>query len=241
MKKNIILFSVLLLISSFLQAQSIVFLYNGEVLEDGATVTFNAEKNPWGGAGFEAGTNSGTDQLEISNLASSAVTFFSSVEVVSNDVAANLQWCGLDEQCNLIADGYYKKGPFTWGAGKNGYMVLDARFEEGVYGTVKVKASVSVGLVSRIVYIDFVYSSSSGVESVENGISIKTMDNELVYNFSTDASRQLNLYNVTGERLRNQHLNTAGSVSLRELPKGIYLYEVLENGKRIAARKCIVD
>lgn len=241
MKKNVILFSILLSISSFLQAQSIVFLYNGELLEDGATVAFNAEKNPWGGAGIEAGTNSGTDQLEISNLGNSAVTFFSSVEVVSNDVAAELLWCGFNGLCNQITGGSYRKGPFTWGTGEKGYMVLDAKFAEGTYGTVRVKASVSVGLVSRVVYIDFVYSSLSGVESVENSASVKTMNNELIYNFSTDASRQLNLYNVTGEKLRNQHLNTAGSVSLRELPKGVYIYEVLENGKRIVARKCIVD
>ena len=54
------------------------------------------------------------------------------------------------------------------------------------------------------------------------------------------ANRQLNIYNVTGSLVKSVSLETEGTVAINSLNKGVYIYEVKENGKRIAAHKCVI-
>ena len=70
--------------------------------------------------------------------------------------------------------------------------------------------------------------------------SVFVAGNQVVYSFDAPAARQLNVYSVTGALVKQEALESAGMVSLQALGKGIYLYEVVENGERVAARKCVV-
>lgn len=102
-----------------------------------------------------------------------------------------------------------------------------------------VKYELSYGSTTKTVTVNFNYDAA-GINSVNANANIFQAGNELNYSFDKAGTHQLNIYNVTGSLVKKQTLDTAGTVVLNSLNKGVYIYEVIENGKRIAAHKCVI-
>ncbi len=103
-----------------------------------------------------------------------------------------------------------------------------------------VRFELSYGDVTKTVTAEINYDASVSIDDVNAEKSVFVAGNQVVYSFDVPAARQLNVYSVTGALVKQEVLETAGTVSLNALGKGIYLYEVVENGERVAAHKCVV-
>ena len=80
----------------------------------------------------------------------------------------------------------------------------------------------------------------TSINSLDANTNVYFSGNEFSYHFNDVANRQLNIYNVTGSLVKSVSLETEGTVAINNLNKGVYIYEVKENGKRIAAHKCVI-
>ena len=96
------------------------------------------------------------------------------------------------------------------------------------------------GDVTKTITVEIDYDPTVSIDDVNAEKSVFVAGNQVVYSFDAPAARQLNVYSVTGALVKQEVLESAGTVSLNALGKGIYLYEVVENGERVAARKCVV-
>ena len=103
-----------------------------------------------------------------------------------------------------------------------------------------VRYELTYGDVTKTVTAEINYDPTVSIADVDATKSVFVANNQVVYSFDAPAARQLNVYSVTGALVKQEVLETAGTVSLNALGKGIYLYEVVENGERVAARKCVV-
>lgn len=63
---------------------------------------------------------------------------------------------------------------------------------------------------------------------------------ELAYNFDSAATRQLNIYNVTGKLIASEMLVGANGTQTLSVQKGLYIYSLTENGKVVATHKFVV-
>lgn len=247
MKKFSTLLLFMLIGYSTTYAQSIVFTNNDEVLEDATTVVFQAvEYEDWtGDMGVKAETNLKDeetlepigDQLYIKNQGDSDTKISVTVEKLNT---AKLTWCGVDDQCTEMKNDILTKST-DLKANASTVVQLDAAFTYGESATYKTKITVKVGLeVVRTIFVNFLYNAA-GISSTESNHSIKVANGEFIYSFDNNANYQLDIYNVTGLLVKSEILNQSGNVSLSNLSKGIYIYEVKENGKPIASHKCVVE
>lgn len=248
MKKFSTLLLFMLIGYSTTYAQSIVFTNNDEVLEDATTFTFNAViVEDWytGEKVAKAETNlideeTGKpigDQLYIKNQGDSDTKISVTVEKLNT---SDLTWCGVDGKCTEMKNDILTKSA-DLGANASTVVQLDAAFIYGESATYKTKITVKVGLeVVRTIFVNFLYNAA-GISSTESNHSIKVANGEFIYSFDNNANYQLDIYNVTGLLVKSEILNQSGNVSLSNLSKGIYIYEVKENGKPIASHKCVIE
>lgn len=79
----------------------------------------------------------------------------------------------------------------------------------------------------------------TGVQT--NAYAVYAKDNVLYYNFSDAAARRLQLFDVAGQLQKELRLSSeAGSLPLEGMSKGIYLYRVVENGRKAVSGKLLV-
>lgn len=68
---------------------------------------------------------------------------------------------------------------------------------------------------------------SASIEEVKTEKEVVIKGRTLFYNFTSDATRTLRIFNISGASVKTQSLEQAsGSVSLQELQPGMYLYKV---------------
>lgn len=96
--------------------------------------------------------------------------------------------------------------------------------------------------------INVVLSSESGsaihTPDASDAVFVSYQGNKaaLKYNFSSTTGRQVQIYNLTGRKIAEISLTrNSGTVILPDLPKGIYLYSIMENGKIITSDKYITN
>jgi hypothetical protein len=62
------------------------------------------------------------------------------------------------------------------------------------------------------------------------------------YHFENTANRQLQVYNIIGQKITEINLSEAtGTKTLSTLYKGVYLYSLSENGKVVKSGKFIIN
>lgn len=214
-------------------AQSVDFVHNDEVLADGATVEVTELYE------FSAGYYQLNPEINLRNNGDAEVEF---TLTVSNLEGELLVFCGVDGSCIAPMPGVPMVKSGTIFPGET--MLLDVHtlqpwnLEEAGYS--KVSYELTYGDVTKTVTAVVDYDPSVSIDDVNAANAVFVADNQVVYSFDAPAARQLNVYSVTGALVKQEALESAGTVSLNALGKGIYLYEVVENGERVSAHKCVV-
>ena len=76
-----------------------------------------------------------------------------------------------------------------------------------------------------------------GVNVVEIANRILVSNGVLHYAFASSSARTISIYALTGQKLGQYAVNSAsGTISLQDMPKGMYLYRIQSSGKPIAGK-----
>lgn len=208
-------------------AQDIEFVHNDEILENGAEIEVTELHDSYLSPAIML-RNTGTEVLD----------YELSVTILEGEL---LPYCGVDGTCIFPKLGVPMVKSSTAGPG----MEIDPQVHS-LYawtedtGHSVVRYELTYGDVTKTVTAEINYDASVSISDVNAEKSVFVADNQVVYSFDAPAARQLNVYSVTGALVKQEALESAGTVSLNALGKGIYLYEVVENGERVAAHKCVV-
>lgn len=215
-------------------AQIEVTTEDGKVIKEGEKVTFYAEEEELF-PGFNMVMCEPTAPFIVNkgnNTAAVAIT----VEKITPN--APLSICSFGG-CDIIKDDSFTKKGNIAGQSKEGVQLHLGEREIGDYGTFQAKVTITSGAFKLSYIQEFVYDKEhAGIESTQ-GDKISVADNQLSYNFSSNAHRVLNIYGVSGRLMKRFNLSQSGTADL-QLQRGVYIYEILANGKRVAAHKFIV-
>lgn len=180
-------------------AQSFVFQYQGQSLEDAATVTIAAETNAFGELSCE--TNPSTNPMSglVLRLQEGSQGPVKAVlEIQQNTLTgSNLQWC-MGGECTMFGENTTMTKKF------NAEDVIQVQFDASniqVEGSLTAKLTVTYEFADISVFIKFVNGESTGLSSVE---SVKDLGN---------------VYDMSGRLL----LKTADATQMKTLPSGIYI------------------
>lgn len=158
------------------------------------------------------------------------------------------QWCGIDQSCITFKESLEKRGTVQsvgpLEVRNTAGLQLEMKFPEGSYGKVTAKIELlSDGehVITFYTYYDY-NSTSTGISQATGSQSGLRFDGQaLRYSFDTSAPRAVQLYSVDGREVKSAALTaTSGSLSLGDLPKGVYVYRLIENGKRTASGKALL-
>ena len=207
-------------------ASGFQLVYNGTVLEDGATLNINAiitDLTQFMPDYYivEAKTNDAENALNIHNLTGDVLTATVNVEVLEDVAGTAYSLCSFGE-CTPVAGGAGEKvGEIeAYGEAETGW---DVTFTHGTTGTAKTKLTVTAGDQVQTVFVNFVYEAASetpagSFQLVYNGtvledgatlnISAKVTDLTqfmpdyyIVEAKTNDEDNALNIHNLTGEDL----------------------------------------
>lgn len=240
MKKKLLLASAILCAVGLTQAQSVRFVQNGEVLENNATITLYEYDEIMG-------------QMEwmptIRNLTDQDIDIMIQTDVISNEDGSFLALC-VGGQC--YAPTTTETDIITVPAGgettdfhtqfiPNGdnskatayYVLMNIDDEEGTdYQAV------------TVTYDYPAYLASESLTSALEQFKLTQNGNNLVcqYSFGKTASRQVVISNMVGVRVASFSLdNNSGKKTVTaRLPKGIYIYTLVENGRNVKSHKIII-
>ena len=224
--------AALALMAGGASAQSVDFVHNDEVLADGATVKVTELYNLSGDYYYL------NPEVNLRNTGEEAVDF---TLAVSNLEGELLAFCGMGG-CVAPMPGVpvEKSGTIHPNETIDLEVHTMAFWNPAEAGYSKVSYELTYGDVTKTVTAEVDYDPTVSIDDVNAEKSVFVAGNQVVYSFDAPAARQLNVYSVTGALVKQEALESAGMVSLQALGKGIYLYEVVENGERVAARKCVV-
>ncbi len=214
-------------------AQGVDFVHEDEVVADGATVEVTDLYNLSGDYYYL------NPEIDIRNTGDAEVDVTVTVANLEGELLA---FCGVDGNCIAPTPGVPMVKSGTIFPGET--MHLDVHtmnfWDPAEAGYSKVSYELTYGDVTKTVTAVVDYDPSVSIDDVNAANAVFVADNQVVYSFDAPAARQLNVYSVTGALVKQEALESAGTVSLNALGKGIYLYEVVENGERVAAHKCVV-
>ncbi|MBR3950593.1 MAG: T9SS type A sorting domain-containing protein [Bacteroidaceae bacterium] len=249
--KKILLFAVAAVAAICAQAQpSVQFVYNGEVLEDGAVVDVleydpTMGEMPWH-VGFK--NNTGKDvEVQIS---------YDSYE----NKYENLEGMGFGDQMTIcttqcVAGASVTAPPFIVNAA--GEPDCEVHIAFGImsdammgYKDAFVKADfvmVNTANEDDLTYVTVVFDYSRVAAlhgaSMANNIKVFQRGDNLVCNYAFDAvaERSLVVTNIVGARVATVALDgNNGEVALDRLPKGVYVYTLVEGGRNVKSQKIVV-
>ena len=200
MKKKLIMMIALL---SFwgvsAEAQSFEFLYQGQSLEDGATVTIVAEKNAFGELSCETNPSTNpTNGLVLKLPEGSVGTVKAVLEIQQNTLTgSNLQWC-MGGVCTMFGEDTSLTKKF------NAEDVIQVQFDASniqVEGSLTAKLMVTYNFSNTSVLIKFVNGEATGLKDMD---SVKGLGD---------------VYDMNGHLIRK----TADAAQMKTLPSGIYI------------------
>ena len=249
--KKILLFAVAAVAAICAQAQpSVQFVYNGEVLEDGAVVEVleydpTMGEMPWH-VGFK--NNTGKDvEVQIS---------YDSYE----NKYENLEGMGFGDQMTIcttqcVAGASVTAPPFIVNAA--GEPDCEVHIAFGImsdammgYKDAFVKADfvmVNTANEDDLTYVTVVFDYSRVAAlhgaNMANNIKVFQRGDNLVCNYAFDAvaERSLVVTNIVGARVATVALDgNNGEVALDRLPKGVYVYTLVEGGRNVKSQKIVV-
>ena len=220
------------------QAQLEITDDKGNVIEDGATVTFHAEEVDWSEWDLGVQVTCEPNAPIFKNTGSSNASLTVTVEKVTG--TESLTWCGITDVCAPM-NGVKETRTNTLEAGAVKGLALHASFSYQNYKEQTAKVTATMGGTTSTFFVKFVYNENSGVQSVEgNHNSVQYTGKGLSYNLTSSAPGILNIYGADGRHIASERISGNGIYSLSQLPQGIYLYEVSAQGKRLTQGKVLV-
>lgn len=160
------------------------------------------------------------------------------VELLSTGVTG-LQVCSVDGECTMLptAQGgmtVTKSGPLKEAVSS---AMIDKKSEG--YGEMPELQQIDVKVTCTFagqdpvnVIVKMLASPQSGLKSAALGSDFVKAAAGNVLNYSVSSPRTLSLYAITGNLVAKYQLESAGSVNISALPKGIYIYtDGTHNGK----------
>ena len=185
-------------------AQTLEFRYQGQRLDNEATVTIEAEEDFFGEMSCETNPSAAPmDGLVLNCLGATSGTVTAVLQIEDNTLdATTLQWC-MGGECSLVGSKTTLTKTFS---PAEGMQVLFDATNIVNDGELTAKLEVTLGASTRTVYIHFINGDPAGIEN-------KRTDN----NSGTLELSNSGIYDLQGRRLNGQ------------LPKGIYIC----NGKKI--------
>ena len=185
------------------------FEYNGAVLDEGATLTLEAQNGV---------AETLAEALALKNTGTSPLSATVTFEQIENLTGVTYTLKAFGELATTQLEGASLAGEIA--QGETAEVNLSATFVEGVYGTAKAKLTVTSGDVSKSIHVNFVNPepAASGFQLVYNGtfledgatLNINAIitdltqfmpDYYIVEAKTNDAENALNIHNLTGDVL----------------------------------------
>ena len=204
----------------------------GKVIENGGTIEFKAEETDLGG-GFVILDCAPTAPYLTNKGASSANL---TVTVTRTEVD-KLTWCGITTTC-LPMTTLQEVRSASLGAGQKTPLQLHADFESGQYATYTAEVTARLGSDTKKITIKFVYADRSGIQSTQANQTIRYNGQALQYHATRPAI--LNVYSTAGRLVKSERINGDGNLNLNDLNQGVFMYEVVSDGVRMASGKVLV-
>lgn len=212
---------------------------NGKEVADGEVLTFYAALDDFGdmiaGPAMDPTFKNTTD-----------TDYDLTVTVKTSENANNggLNWCGITPMCQDIKGGLETRTGKLKVKGFGLSMQLHGVFKEGDFKTYEATVTVYKGSELLISFKEvFIYDGEdhTGIENAEAGHRVNFTNNALTYSFNTVAPRCLQVYAADGRLVRSAALSSAkGNLSLNDLPQGVYVYNLTENGKTVKSQKVVL-
>lgn len=201
MRKVLLVMAVMMsVLVTSVKAQSFEFQYQGQSLEDGATVTIAAETNAFGELSCETNPSSDPNNGLVLKLPEGSQGSVKAVlEIQQNTLDASIiQWC-MGGECVLV--GNNSSLSKTFNADTITQVLFDTVNIQNE-GSLTAKLTVTYDFASLIVYIQFSNGSTTEIKRVLREIGSKA-----------------DVYDMNGRLV----LRKADSRQLETLPSGIYL------------------
>ena len=238
--KKITLLLILLFLGwgSCLFSQSLVYVRNGEVLENGSTIVVTEISDPDIYPIMDA-------HILVRNQTSAAISnatmTISLVEETSSE--GMIGFCGWGTTvCMPVNYGSPLSRTTTIPAGGEVNPDVEAMGVDPASISFKVEYKLTYGDNTQTIYV--VFTSVTAISSHKKATPIIVLNNEngvsINYNFETTTGRQLSIHNIIGQKITEINLsNKSGSIQLPDFTKGIYLYSVTENKQLLQSGKFI--
>ena len=237
--KKITLLLILLFLGcgSYLFSQSLVYVRNGEILENGSTVVVTEVANPDVYPVMDA-------HILVRNQTSAAISFatmtISLVEETSSE--GMIGFCGWGGNCLPVDYGYPLSRTITIPAGGEVNPDVEAMGVNPESVSFKVEYKLTYGDNTQTIYV--LFTSVAAISSHKKVTSIIVLNNEngvsINYNFESTAGRQLSIHNIIGQKIAEVNLvNKSGNIRLPNITKGIYFYSLTENKQMLQSGKFI--
>ena len=208
---------------------------DGKEIKEGETIEFFAEEKELF-PGFSM-LECAPSEPAIKNTTGSPVNVSIRVEKLSD--ADQLMICSFGACDIIVGMSATKTGTIKAGATEKA-EIHAGQFNQGEYKSYNAKVTITSGNFKRTFFEKFTYADPAGIESTHAANEVSVNNNVLSYNFGSNADRQLNVYGVSGRLVKSSELAQHGNISLAGLHRGVYIYEIVANGKRVAAHKFVV-
>ncbi len=217
-------------------------------IQEGETLTFTAEADPFGTSGYVQ-IGPATDPI-ITNVSDEAIDLTCTISTSAfgnlGDFKGKgeLSWCGFNIGSCITFDAKETR-TCTLAPGESTDMQFHCALKGNdiPYGTVRATVKFSQDGEDMGGYTaKFVYTDAAGIESTTaaaKGVSVA--NGTLTYNFATAATRHISVFAADGKLVKDASATAKnGSVNLKSLQSGVYLYSVSENGKNVQSGKVLV-
>ena len=251
--KKILLFVAAAVAAVSVQAQSVQMMYKGEVLADGAVVEVTeydaqAGEMPWH---VEFKNNTGADVEVIMSYESYENKYSNLLGMGFGDGLSLCTW-----QC--VAGESVTAPPFIVDAEGNpdcafhtSFMIMSNNEDFGGYQDAYIKADymlVNAANEEDFTYVTVIYDYAKYVAAVNkagvnNNMNVYQRGANLVCNYAFDAVAERNLVvtNIVGARVASVALDgNNGEVAIERLPKGVYVYTLVEGGRNVKSQKVVI-
>lgn len=241
--KKILLLAAAVIAAVAVQAQSVCFVQDGEVLQDGATVLLT-EVDPSGSMILW--------EPIIRNTSDDVVSFIISMNVIekkyAEDMVSTCTHTCYPEQVTEFPAMTLDAGAETTHNDFHGqFTLMAAMMSDKTDSYAKVEYTITDAdsdekIVAVIVEYDMAKASVEGALVASEAKLFQNGGNLMCrYNFDSAANRSVVVSSIVGATVANVPLNgNNGEVVLNRLPKGVYVYTLVEDGRNVKSRKIVV-
>ena len=221
-------------------------------IQDGETLTFAAEPDPFGTSNYVQ-IGPAKDPI-ITNVSDEAIELTCTISTSAfGNLGAfkglgNLSWCGF-KIGNCITFDAKESHTCTLAPGESTDMQFHCILNSTTtYGTVRASVKFSEdgenlgGYTAKFVYAD-PDDPAAGIENAtaNDGNGVSVANGTLSYSFANAAARRISVFAVDGKLVKDASVSAkSGSVSLKNLQAGAYVYTVSQNGKNVQSGKLLV-